>query len=121
MSERTLDHVWFWTRDMERAIAFYGEVVGLELRRRDGDDWAEFDAGPVRLGLHGAGERSRLPEGGTVVLRVQDLDAARLALEGRGVVFDAHVGEVEGRARFCSFADPDGNALQLIEYLDGAD
>jgi hypothetical protein len=56
-----------------------------------------------------------------VVLRVRDLDAARLALEGRGVVFDAHVGEVEGRARFCSFTDPDGNALQLIEYLDGAD
>ncbi|HET7236805.1 MAG TPA: VOC family protein [Actinomycetota bacterium] len=120
MSARTVDHVWFWTRDMERAIAFYGGVVGLALVRRDGDDWAEFDAGPVRLGLHGAGERPGLPGGGTVVLRVDDLDATRLLLEERGVVFDAHVGEVEGRARFCSFADPDGNALQLIEYVDGA-
>jgi predicted enzyme related to lactoylglutathione lyase len=95
------------------------QVVGLP-PRRDGDDWAEFDAGPVRLGLHGAGERPALPGGGTVVLRVDDLDATRLVLEERGVVFDAHVGEVEGRARFSSFADPDGNALQIIEYMDGA-
>jgi predicted enzyme related to lactoylglutathione lyase len=113
------DHVWFWTRDMDRAVAFYGGVVGLTLLRRDGDDWAEFDAGPVRLGLHGAGERPSPPPGGTVVLRVADLDAARLALADRGVVFDPYVGEVEGRARFASFADPDGNALQIIEYLDG--
>jgi predicted enzyme related to lactoylglutathione lyase len=119
MSGRTVDHVWFWTRDMHRSVEFYADVVGLTLLRRDGDDWAEFDAGPVRLGLHGAGERPRLPSGGTVVLRVDDLDASKIALEGRGVVFEAHVGEVEGRARFASFADPDGNALQIIEYLGG--
>lgn len=119
MSARTIDHVWFWTRDMDGAVAFYADVVGLELLRRDGDDWAEFDAGPVRLGLHGAGERPELPGGGTVVLRVDDLDAGKLALEGRGVVFDPYIGEVQGRARFASFADPDGNALQIIEYVDG--
>jgi catechol 2,3-dioxygenase-like lactoylglutathione lyase family enzyme len=114
-----VDHAWFWTHDMDRAVAFYTDVVGLPLLRRDGDDWAEFDAGAVRLGLHGAGERSEPPAGGTVALRVDDLDASKLALEGRGVVFDAYVGEVEGRARFASFLDPDGNALQIIEYADG--
>jgi lactoylglutathione lyase len=112
-----VDHVWFWTRDMDRSVAFYTDVVGLELVRRDGDDWAELDAGAVRLGLHGAGDRAQLPAGGTVVLRVEDLDATKLALEARGVRFDAHVGEVEGRARFASFADPDGNGLQIIEYV----
>ena len=34
------------------------------------------------------------------------------------MTFDAHVGEVEGRARFASFEDPDGNSLQIIEYLE---
>ena len=52
-----------------------------------------------------------------MVLCVDDLDASKLALEGRGVVFDAYVGEVEGLARFASFADPDGNGLQIIEYV----
>lgn len=116
-----LDHVWFWVSDLDRAVAFYRDSVGLSLLRRDGDEWAELDAGGIRLGLHGAGERRELPEGGTVVLRVGDLDLARTALEERGVRFDDHVGEVEGRARFASFADPDGNRLQLIEYLSVED
>ena len=29
------------------------------------------------------------------------------------------VGEVPGFARFATFRDPDGNALQLIEYVAG--
>jgi len=112
-----LDHVWFWVSDLDRAVSFYRDAVGLPLVRRDGDEWAELDAGGVRLGLHGTGERRELPEGGTVVLRVDDLDLARTSFEERGIRFDEHVGEVEGRARFASFADPDGNRLQLIEYV----
>jgi len=115
----TLDHVWFWVGDMDRAVAFYERTLGLRVLRRDGDVWAELDAGGVRLGLHVAGDRREPASGGTVVLRVDDLDLARAALEGRGVRFDDHVGEVEGRARFASFADPDGNRLQLIEYAAG--
>jgi catechol 2,3-dioxygenase-like lactoylglutathione lyase family enzyme len=111
-----LDHVWFWVRDMDRALGFYEDAVGLTLIRRDGDDWAELDAGGARLGLHAAGERADPPRGGTVVLRVDDLDLSRAALEGKGVRFAEHVGEVEGRLRFASFEDPDGNSLQIIEY-----
>ena len=39
-----VDHVYYWTRDMERALAFYTDVVGLELLRREGDEWAELEA-----------------------------------------------------------------------------
>ena len=109
-----LDHVYYWVRDMDAAVAFYRDVVGLTPVRRAGDEWAEFDAGPVRLGLHGA--EVPQPGGGTAVFRVEDLDAARRQLEGRGARFDEHVGEVEGFARFATFRDPDGNALQIIEY-----
>ena len=35
----------------------------------------------------------------------------------RGAVFDEHVGEVEGYARFAMFRDPDGNPVQIIEYI----
>lgn len=111
-----VDHVYYWTRDMDRAVAFYADVVGFPLVRRDGDEWAELDAGPIRFALHGADEAASVAPSGTVVLRVDDLDAARWTLEQRGVGFDAHVGEVEGRARFATFRDPDGNPLQIIEY-----
>jgi catechol 2,3-dioxygenase-like lactoylglutathione lyase family enzyme len=112
-----IDHVYYWTRDMDAAVAFYRDVIGLALVRRDGNDWAEFDAGPVRLALHGTDERS--PTSGTAVFRVDDLDAERAALEGRGATFDAYVGEVEGFARYATLRDPDGNPVQLIEYRPG--
>jgi catechol 2,3-dioxygenase-like lactoylglutathione lyase family enzyme len=111
-----VDHVYYWTRDMERAVSFYGDVLGLALTRRSGKEWAEFDAGPVRLALHGT-EEDPPPAGGTVVFRVGDLEAARWALQQRGVAFDGHEAEVPGFARFATFHDPDGNPVQLIEYL----
>lgn len=117
MAVGQLDHVYYWTRDMDAAVAFYRDVLGLELLRRDGPSWAEFEVGPVRLALHGAVEGRPVRAGGaTAVFAVDDLDAARAALEARGVEFLEHVGEVEGFARFASFPDPDGNTVQIIEY-----
>jgi predicted enzyme related to lactoylglutathione lyase len=48
---------------------------------------------------------------------VDDLDGAKRTLEGRGAVFDGHEAEVPGLARFATLHDPDGNPVQLIEYL----
>ena len=113
-----IDHVYYWTRDMDASVAFYRDVVGLTLVRRDGNEWAEFEAGPIRLALHGSDEPP--PSGGaTAVFRVDDLDGTRWVLEQRGAAFDDFVGEVEGFARFATFRDPDGNPLQVIEYRTG--
>jgi CreA protein len=115
-----LDHVYYWVSDLDRAVRFYQEVVGLPLLRREDSNWAEFDAGPVRLAVHGAiPGRPVRPGGATAVFRVDDLEDARSALESRGAEFDEHVGEVQGFARFASFRDPDGNAVQIIEYARG--
>jgi catechol 2,3-dioxygenase-like lactoylglutathione lyase family enzyme len=111
-----LDHVYYWTTDMERAVSFYRDVLGLLLARRDGESWAVFDAGGRMFALHGAIEgRPVRPGGATAVFSVDDLDAARAHLIDRGVEF-GHEGEVQGFARFASFHDPDGNTVQIIEY-----
>jgi predicted enzyme related to lactoylglutathione lyase len=91
-------------------------VLGLRISRRAGDEWAEFDAGPVRLALHRT-EEAPMPASGTIVFRVNDLDSSRWALQQRGVVFDGQESEVPGVGRFATFHDPDGNPAQLIEYL----
>ena len=110
-----IDHVYYWVRDMDAAVAFYRDVLELPFVRRDGDGWAEFDAGPIRLALHGADAPT--PASGTVVFRVPDLDAVRFALRARGADIDDAVGEVEGFARFVTVRDPDRNPVKLIEYV----
>jgi predicted enzyme related to lactoylglutathione lyase len=114
-----VDYVYYWTVDMERAVKFYGQVLGLSLVRQERSKWAEFDVGPVRFALHAAVEGGPSEPGGTVVFRVDDLDATRADLEARGVEFEEQAGEIEGYARFASLRDPDGNRVDLIEYGTG--
>lgn len=111
-----LDLVFYWVADLGRAIGFYRDVLGLRLVRRDGDDWAEFDAGGRPFALHSAGEqRAVTPGGATAVFSVADLEAARAALQRQGIEA-SHQGDVEGYARFATFQDSEGNPFQLIEY-----
>jgi catechol 2,3-dioxygenase-like lactoylglutathione lyase family enzyme len=117
---RSLDHVYYWVADMDRAVAFYQDVLGLDLIRRNGEAWASFGLPGGTVALHGAVEGRMPPVGGAaVVFDVADLDEAKGTLGARGVTFD-HEGEVAGYARFASFRDPDGNTLQLIEYAETA-
>ena len=112
-----LDLVFYWVSDLTRAVEFYRDVLGLRLLRLDAGNWAEFDAGGRRFALHAAMEGQTIaPGGATAVFSVQDLDRAKAELSSRGVRF-GHEGDVEGYARFASFTDPDGNPVQVIEYL----
>jgi catechol 2,3-dioxygenase-like lactoylglutathione lyase family enzyme len=114
-----LDLVFYWVSDMERAVSFYRDVLGLKLMRQDSATWAEFDAGGRRFALHSAGDGQPVGGGGaTAVFAVRDLNLAKGELSARGVTF-THEGDVEGYARFASFLDPDGNSVQLIEYSSG--
>jgi predicted enzyme related to lactoylglutathione lyase len=112
-----IDYVYYWTSDMDRAVSFYRDVVGLTLARQDGSQWAEFATEPVRFALHGTEGHAVRPGGAAVMFRVDDLDVARRTMEQKGVTFDEHSGEVEGFARFATFRDPDGNRVELIERL----
>jgi predicted enzyme related to lactoylglutathione lyase len=111
-----LDLILYWVSDMDRAIAFYRDLLGLRLIRRDEDKWAELDAGGRRLALHSVADgESMKPGGATAVFSVEDLDRAKAELAARGISF-GHEGDVTGYGRFASFLDSEGNTVQLIEY-----
>jgi catechol 2,3-dioxygenase-like lactoylglutathione lyase family enzyme len=112
------DLVYLFVADMDRAVAFYADTLGLALEYRSGDDWAQFEAGAIKLGLHAAAGGEVRP-GGTVAFTVEDLETARTALSAHGVSLGHQGGGERGEPRFVEFADPDGNALALFEYAGG--
>jgi catechol 2,3-dioxygenase-like lactoylglutathione lyase family enzyme len=109
--------------DVEAAVRFYGETLGLRLKERRSDlpenREAEFEAGDGTLLAYesvGAGQSRHTVAG----FRVGDLGEAVAALRERGVTFEeydlpdlkteggiATIGDV--RAAWCR--DPDGNIL----------
>ena len=108
-----IDTVFYQVCNMERAVEFYRDALGLELQRREGNDWAEFAAGPLTLSL--SGELAVAPQrgGATVVLRAQGLDELAASLREGGTV----VGSIDdlGGARMVDIYDPDGNQIVLME------
>ena len=111
-----VDFVSVPTRDLERAVAFYGDTLGLRRTTyRPERNFAEFDTrtvtlsivDPERMGI-GSFERNA----NHVALQVDDVAAARATLEGRGVEFMGDILDT-GVCHMAFFGDPDGNALML--------
>jgi catechol 2,3-dioxygenase-like lactoylglutathione lyase family enzyme len=105
--------------DMDRAVAFYTEVLGLSLAFRAGDHWASIDAGAgTQIGLHpaspGATARPADLDAMSIGLNVTEpIETVMAALSARGVGF----GDLssDGMLKIAPFTDPDGNALYLCE------
>lgn len=111
---RRADFVLVPTRNLERAIEFYGETLGLR-RSNDHPQWAEFDLENVTLALGNpeqvGWEFDPLPKG-AIAIRVPDVAAARAALEERGFEFEGDTID-SGVCHMAFFKDPDGNGLLL--------
>jgi catechol 2,3-dioxygenase-like lactoylglutathione lyase family enzyme len=109
--------------DMDRAVAFYTEALGLPLKTRIGGEWAEIDAGEgLVIGLHPARPPATPPPGAggaiNIELRVwQPLEQVVADLEGRGVRFNGPIQDYEN-VRLASFSDQDGNAILLAQVLN---
>jgi catechol 2,3-dioxygenase-like lactoylglutathione lyase family enzyme len=118
MHVERVDFVSFLTQDILRAKRFYTEVVGLEIES-EGDSDMELRCGQVTLDIFDPSSIGQpfvsSPAG--LALRVADVDAVRLELEGKGVQFDG-VTIQTSVCRQAWFKDPDGNALMLHRRFD---
>jgi predicted enzyme related to lactoylglutathione lyase len=114
-----VDFVSIPTNDLERAMDFYENVLGLPrstVWQPPGQEplGAEYETGTVTLALI-ASERLGLefrPNTVPIALRVDDVEAARAELEARGVTFKADTID-SGVCHQAIFEDPDGNTLDL--------
>jgi methylmalonyl-CoA/ethylmalonyl-CoA epimerase len=120
MTPTRLAQVAITVRDVERAKAFYGGVLGLPHLFDAPPGLAFFQCGDTRLML------SR-PEGPETAGRsmlyygVDDIEAAFLAMEGQGAVFEEpprKIAEVAGKAIHLAVCrDGEGNLLGLMSEV----
>jgi len=105
--------VWVPVEDMDRAVTFYRDALGLEIKMQ-GSDWTEVDAGGLTLGLNAREKATARSEGGAVIsFRPDgDLEAEVERLRSAGVNFTGDISDHEW-GRIAPFKDTEGNDLQL--------
>ena len=103
-----INHVALEVDDLDRAVAFYSEVFGLELRGRV-PGMAFLDLGDQFLALS-EGRGQAADDERHFGLVVDDRDAARRALEQAGAEILPGSG--------LNFRDPAGNRVEVVGYAD---
>ncbi len=125
---KAIDHVVLRVRDLERAIAFYTEIIGCTVERRRDDlglvhlragasqiDLVDLDGELGRPGGAGAGRKRRNMD--HFAIAIEDFDEAVLAAHLKAHGIDP--GEVKSRfgaggtGKSMYLQDPDGNTVEL--------
>ncbi|MGB7737775.1 MAG: VOC family protein [Steroidobacteraceae bacterium] len=107
----------------ERALTFYRDVLGFELRSSDGfGDFVQLEGALLRITVLPDFHASPHPVLGWNVL---DVVSTVRSMRDRGVVFTVYEGmgqddlgiwtAPDGQAKVAWFADPDGNVLSLSQ------
>ena len=110
-----VDFVAVPTDDFEASVRFYGETLGLPCTARYGQmPGAEFQAGNLTLAImqSEAFGQEFSPNSMPIALQVDDVAAAREALETAGVRFVTDIID-SGTCHQAIFHDPAGNPLDL--------
>jgi catechol 2,3-dioxygenase-like lactoylglutathione lyase family enzyme len=109
------DFICVPTQDFDRAVEFYGGVLGLPESKRWGDmPGVEFETGNLTIAVmqSDAFGVEFSAHSHPIEFRVDDVAAARAELESRGVEFEADTLD-SGVCHQAFFSDPDGNALAI--------
>ena len=109
------DFITVSTRDFDRAVEFYGTVLGLPESKRWGNKpGVEFETGNLTIAVMQSDEFGLEFHANNhpIELRVDDVAAARAELESRGIEFEGDILD-SGVCHQAFFEDPDGNALAI--------
>ena len=109
------DFICVPTKDFDKAVEFYRDVIGLEESKQWGEmPGKEFETGNLTIAImqsDGFGLEFS-PHTHPIALQVEDVAAARAELEAKGVEFAQDTVD-SGVCHMAYFSDPDGNGLML--------
>jgi predicted enzyme related to lactoylglutathione lyase len=113
-----IQNVYQVTRDMDRALDFYRDLLGMKTRFQDGARWCQLDANGANFALAAPEEAAEGAAGATVVFEVESMDQARAALADQGIEITGER-DMGSHGRTLTCRDPDGNVVQLFERAKG--
>ena len=101
--------------DLDRAVEFYRDRLGLKLSSTN-EDFAFFDAGGFMIALRGGRAKSDPADLTSVEIAfaVEHVKPAHQALRALGVEFKREPRIVTGSTWAIDFRDPDGHVLSIV-------
>jgi glyoxylase I family protein len=116
--------VRYQTCDLDRAVEFYTQQLGFQLKHRQGTAFANVSCDGLDVLLSGPGSSGARPladgqqqePGGwnRLVLAVSDLPSIVATMKDRGLQFRSDIVAGPG-GRQIQLLDPDGNPIELFE------
>ncbi len=104
--------------DVDRAIAFYRDVLGMRFLFKAPPGLGFFDCNGVRLLLDEPAQANAEQRSSIIYYKVADIHAAYATLAARGVAFEEAPQRVarmpDHELWMAFFRDPDGNLLALM-------
>jgi catechol 2,3-dioxygenase-like lactoylglutathione lyase family enzyme len=113
---KTVWSVTLHVSDIERAVKFYEETLGLE-KKYEFSSYVGFECGGVEIGLipaSGARQKTSLTSP-SVEFLVDDVDKFCEKLSRAGVKFIERLHDEPWGGRQATFADPDDNILEIAQ------
>lgn len=113
------DFVAYLVTDLDRAVAFYRDVLELpmEVYKKEWN-WAEFNCGNLTLTLYAGVQLPEVVLGGRIGLAVADVQAAYSELQQKNV----RILKPPYELSYCwhlEILDPDGNMIIIHQRKDG--
>ena len=98
--------------DMDKAIDFYTDKLGLKLLNHYGNYYAEIQAPDLLIGLHPKSEETVLGNNMSIGFGVKEFDQEVDVLKSKGITVEI---ETDGWIRLAYFTDLDNNLLFFAE------
>lgn len=106
-----LSYVIEFVEDMDRAVKFYRDIVGLPLKFQS-PGWSEFETGQTTLSLHPASEKNRAGKC-EVGFSVENLQSFYEQLRAKGVGFSMPPTKQDFGGTLAQFVDSEGARVSL--------
>ena len=122
MQVKEIGLCWIVVKDINEAVKFYTEVVGLKLMELHEDyGWAELEGyeGGSRLGIAQANPVDGMVPGqnAVVTFTVANIEKSKSEIERKGGKCEGDIIEVPGHVKMQTVMDADGNRFQLCQLL----